>query len=697
MNLEQGNINRKSGLRVGLLVCCLFAVSGLHAQAGHALEANLPLVQRGYWHPDGQDFIAAKGTGRTTGHIATITVKNNTDRPFELPSAMFYIPMGNGYQGYVGRPAPGHSVPPGSTADVPVEGYCTTVRLPPVPEGTDLPPPEDWIVATGESGPVAIPTNDTAGPPGNALVPGTDTPLPRAVNVSDEPLTAVPLLLAAISEIERTTAELQESGDLVTPFAADPEREREAVNQQSFWIFAAELENEPYTKEEFTERLEAQYEDNTGVAIAAVPEEDQERVQQGADDFWAAFELVGAEAKVINVRPGAKSFGAAAGQPTADDKPSAAGAGATAEGQPLAQPAPPACESVKVINHTPRMVDVTIADSYGDDETRKKIADGIRAAVQSESNAYTADTPPSTAYAIWREDHIGGISSGYAKSVFLENSGQEWVWSTEAISAKAQGTGTHTLSFKHGPECSSVVGGSATMWIKASSEAFDPLENSIEYFRALDAAKEASVKFATRKLPPGISDGIEAGVDTITDPSSDTFASAMGGSTLTVGANKVQGEAKNEVVYKREDKEDKAIIGGGETIRKIGTRDHKPGSLTSRITANAELKAGAEGNGYAKSNLESMYGTLLVGVCECPNGIVWDFLTETSQLTQTDAARAAVERALEEMREATERIGEDIESGEQATDGETLSRRAEAELVRWAKSIGGDRFEESED
>lgn len=686
MNLDQGNINRKSGLRVGLLVCCLFAVSGLHAQ-----EARLPTVTEGYELPDGIQLNRPRGTGQTTGHIATLTIENNTDEAFELPPVIFYIPSDGRHQGYVGRPAPGHPIAPGATADVPVEGYCSTVRLPPVPDGADLPPPEDWIVAAGETGPVTIPPSETAGPPGNALVPGTDTPLPRAVSVNDEPLTAAPLLFAAIAEIEQATAEMQESGDMVTPFASDPEREREAVIQQTFWIFAAELENEPYTKEEFTERLEAQYESNTGVAIAEAPEEDQERVEQGADDFWGAFQVVGAAAKVINVKPGAS---ARAGTTT---RPENVADGATAEGQPLAQPAPPACKSMKVINHTPRMVDVTIADSYGDDETRKKIADGIRAAVHSESNAYTADTPPSTAYAIWREDHIGGISSGYAKSVFLENSGQEWVWSTEAISAKAHGTGTHTLSFKHGPECSSVVGGSATMWIKASSEAFDPLENSIEYFRALDAAKEASVKFATRKLPPGISDGIEAGVEAITDPSSDTFASAMGASTLTVGANTVQGEAKNDVVYKREDKEDKAIIGGGETIKKIGARDHKPGSLTSRITANAELKAGAEGNGYAKSNLESMYGTLLIGVCECPNGTVWDFLTETSQLTQTDAGRAAVERALKEMREATERIGEDIKSGEQATDGETLSRRAEAELVRWAKSIGGDRFEESED
>lgn len=691
------NVHTRPDMRLllaiaGIFIC--FLLLQQPAAGAQANEAMLPVVTQGYEVPEGIQLYRPRGTGRTTGHIATITVENNSDEAFELPSTMFYVPSGNsGIQGYVGRPVPGHSIAAGATADIPIEGYCSTVRLPPAPDGADLPPPQEWIVATGEMGPVTIAPGETARPPGKALVPGTDTPLPRAISQADEPLVAVPLLFAAITEIERATAKLQESGELVTPFAADPGREREAVNQQTFWIFAAELENEPYTREEFTERLEAQYESNTGVPITEAPEEDQERVQQGADDFWGAFTLVGAEAKVINVEGAAAG---AAAQGTQADPADDATAGAVAEGANTDEVVPPACESVKVVNHTPRAIDVTIADSYGDDETRKKITDGLRATIRSGSHAYTADTPPSTAYAIWWDDHIGGIASGYAKSVFLENGGQEWVWSTEAISAKAQGTGIHTLSFQHGPECSSVVAGAATMWLKASSDAFDPLENSIEYFRALDAAKELSVQFATRKLPPGISDGIEAGVDAITDPSSDTYASAMGASTLTVGARTVKGEARNNVVYKREDKEDKAIIGGGETIRKIGARDQKPRTLTSKIAANAELKAGAEGNGYAKSNLESVYGTLLVGVCECPTGIVWDFLTDTSQLTQTEAANEAVARAKKEMREATERIGADIGNGSQQTDGDSLSRRAEAELARWAKSIGGDRFEEAE-
>lgn len=677
---------------VAVAIACMLLNVPASLEAQSSADAQIPIVQQGYELPSGLTLLAARGTGRTTGHIAELSVENRSAEPIEVPPGVFFIPATGRFQSYVGRPQPAQPIPPGATVAVPVIGYCATVRLPPVPADTALPPPEEWFVATGETGPADIPPMENAGPPGNALVPGSDIPLPRAISVSNEPLVAAPLLIAALQEIEQATSDLQESGELVTPFSSNPERERQAVEQQVFWIFAAELENEPYTREEFTERLEAQYENNTGIPIGDASDADQQRVQQGADEFWGAFELVGLEAKVINV-----AGGAAAGEAQKDEVADEKARAAEGTGAAHAEVAPPACSFTRDINHSPRVANVTVADSYGDDESREEITAGIRAAVQSENNAYATATPPSTAYAIWREDHVGGISSGYAKSVFLQKNSQEWVWSTEALSVAAQGTGTHTLSAKHGAECKSLVAGSATLWLKASSDAFDPLENSIEYFRALDAAKEASVKFVTRKLPPGISDGIEAGVDAITDPASDTYASASGNATLTVGGKTDQGAAKNNVVYKREDKEDKAIIGGGESVKKLGATDARPGSLTSKITAGAEMKAGAEGNGYATANLESLYGTILVGVCECPTGTVWQTLTDTSLLIESDAAQAAVNRAEKEMDDASERINADLKSGAQKTDRASLEARVTAELERWAKSIGGDRFEESDE
>jgi hypothetical protein len=648
-----------------------------------------PPAQAGFPIPAGIQFISVKGTGRTTGYIANLSVKNTSSKPISLPTAAFYIPATGKYQSYVGRPGQTPAIPAGVTQTIPIYGYCGDVHKPPVPEGVDMPPPINWIVAGGPISNINIPPRAGAGAAGRAMVPGTDIGLPRAISGEHEPLLVAPLLLAAMTEIEKKTAELQASGDLHTPFSGNPEREREAVIQQTMWIYAAEVEGESYTKEDFTERMEQQYEDRSGVPITAAKAEDRERLQQGADDFWDAFELVGLEAKVINHPEPAAPAGTAA--PT-----EAKAAPVPGQAPPPEKVADDGCKGHKHIHHTDRLVDVKISDSYGNAEDRKKISDGIRESVASEESAYVTSTPPSTAYSIWRDDAIGGISSAYAKSVFLEKNDQEWVWSTEPLKTTAKGTGTHTLSYQPGPNCTAHVAGAALMWIKSSSEAFDPLANSIEVFRALDAVKELSVKYAIKKLPPGLDDAVEAGVDAITDPASDTYAAANGQTTLVVGGHSDGGISANRVVYKRKDKEDKAIIGGGATVKKFFASDVLPNSLTSKIDASVVMEAGATGNGFAKAYLESVYGTLLVGICECPSGTSYEILSDAQMFIRTDAAKGAVDVALRDMQAAVDRISKDIESGAQDTDRDKLKKRVEDELRSWGNSQAGERFQPKE-
>jgi len=261
--------------------------------------AGTAAARTGYALPDGVTVSKPVGTGRTTGHIADISVHNDGDAPIVFPAMPFYIPSSGQYQGYIGAPGKGTSVPPGTTVTVPIIGYCGDVRRPPVPAGEPLPPVSDWVVPGDPAAPVTVPPRSGTGGPGRALMPGTDTRLTRAVSPDAEPLVAAPLLFAAIKEIEAAFDRLRQGAAVATPFSANPEREREAVIQQTFWIYAAELEGNPYTREDFTRRLEAQYEQNSGISIAAAPAEDRARVRQGADDFWATFELVGAEAKVL--------------------------------------------------------------------------------------------------------------------------------------------------------------------------------------------------------------------------------------------------------------------------------------------------------------------------------------------------------------------------------------------------------------
>lgn len=79
-------------------------------------------------------------------------------------------------------------VPAGATVEIPVTGYCGDVRKPPIPEGEPAPGPADWIVVTDPVDAISIPPKAGAPATGRAMVPGTDTPVPRAISAAYEPL-----------------------------------------------------------------------------------------------------------------------------------------------------------------------------------------------------------------------------------------------------------------------------------------------------------------------------------------------------------------------------------------------------------------------------------------------------------------------------------------------------------------------------
>jgi len=304
--------------------------------------------------------VKATGTGRTTGHIANLTVHNPTDRPVSVqfgptapsapgtpPGTALFIPSSGQYQPYVIPYLPHVSVAPGETKTVPVQGFCVDVRMPPVPDGGGMPPVSAWV----SSGPlipepinppyspltVTVPTRaapslsealdilrtgakpkpkPTPGMPSPGhttldvdcpdgllaplpTIPGTDTPLPAPVPLDKYPAVAVPLLLDAIGRIARTYDDLQAQGAISTPFERDLNRQREAVIQQTFWKYAAALRGEPYEKQDFRANTIRQFEQNTGRTYAQTPQPQQEKMDKGVDGFWDSFEAVGAEAKIL--------------------------------------------------------------------------------------------------------------------------------------------------------------------------------------------------------------------------------------------------------------------------------------------------------------------------------------------------------------------------------------------------------------
>jgi hypothetical protein len=297
--------------------------------------------------PDSDDLIRVKGTGRTTGHIADITVSNPTSNPITIhigDGNPIFIPSNGREQSYVVPPIPPIQIDPGQTVTIPIDGYCADVRKPPVGVGENMPPISEWIGANPADRQIPPFTRSTDEPPReivniplqtapplsmvndilenipapsfpanwdcpdlpagtNVLIPGTDTPLRSPLSSTDNPELAVPVIIEALDRIIKATDDLIADGAITTPFSNTPVREREAVIQQTFWMFTSALEGNPYVKEDFSKKTIEQFETSTGRPVSSIPQTQRDQLEMGVDDFWNTFQAVGAEAKILPVVP----------------------------------------------------------------------------------------------------------------------------------------------------------------------------------------------------------------------------------------------------------------------------------------------------------------------------------------------------------------------------------------------------------
>ena len=291
--------------------------------------------------------IKATGTGNTTGHIATLSVTNSSSLPLKINEQVVYIPSDGAYQPYVAR-IPETTIPPKGTTDIPVNGYCADVHTPPVPNGTGMPPLDNWIPVGDASQPIPngttniipnptkpgftptdIPglinspgyTPDTPGAEGDIVTnwPGTDIPVGGVIDPKKYPEDFAPVIVDILDHIEIAADIILNNDEYPTPFANDPVKERESVIQQTFWIAIADITGDEYNYGDFTEKVYDQFQTTTGKSVAVLPMEQKEQVDTGIEDFWKVFTATGVEAKVISVSDQTKLID----QPSSD-----------AEGQP---------------------------------------------------------------------------------------------------------------------------------------------------------------------------------------------------------------------------------------------------------------------------------------------------------------------------------------------------------------------------
>lgn len=256
------NLIYKSRIAIFLIAACLLSSKSIMAQ----VEAMT---------------ITATGTGKTTGDIVALTIYNPTDKEVKESFGPYYIPSEGQYQPYLTMKSGPVTVPPGKTIHITLQGFCADITKPPAGEKDIFKPITTWIKAD---------QNITAPVP----------PFKTTINPDTNPEQAAPYLLKALEEISKAYDKLSKEGKITTPFSGNPEKEREAVIQQTFWIYTSEMRQKPYTKEQFSTRTYEQFEQKNSINPSTLPNDQKEKIDKGIDDFWNTFQAVGTEAKVLN-------------------------------------------------------------------------------------------------------------------------------------------------------------------------------------------------------------------------------------------------------------------------------------------------------------------------------------------------------------------------------------------------------------
>ncbi len=660
--------------------------------------------------------IKIVGTGQTTGHIATITVTNNSNTPYLfklgpaiIPTKEFKTESGlkksqpQMHTGNINR-----EIAPGETAEIPVTGFCLDVRKPALPAGEFFPPFDNWITAiptspepvnpgsfsdilpgdtlpsgyifqninnTGLNNPVPIPEPLY---PKKLTYPGTDKPFNYKIDISEHPEDAALVLFPMVNNIISTYDSLNNLDLISTPFSGNAEMQHDAVIQQTIWMATSILQGEPYSKEDFTKNMSTQFEESSGVKIEEAPDEQKKQFNQGIDQFWSTFELVGEKAKVINVEN-------------------------VTGNEPDLQ-----CEH-QVREEPGFQFDMKIADSWKDAEERRNIIREAQENIRGEGY-WTPDTSfyqqdagltqhPTSAAVFFNQNVIGGFASAYARAFLRTANGEtEWVGSTEPMTVNVNDSASVTMEVIPAPGWSSFVVGSSFVKLHASSSVFDAVagntQNGLNFLRVTKFAAKLSLQYliecgtgkTTQSFADYAKDAIkdefqsmaedavlnkitemaeeyfgdisqEAGltqdiIQNLTEPNlevllerllgvdipnlgeiidegldatlnlffvSNTYCSANGSLVVKIGTKNGGEMVHTRALYLRQKLEDNAVSGTGSDTKSFYVSDVQPNKITITTTGIASMMTQAKGNGSADAYIESTQIQVLVGVCKGPN------------------------------------------------------------------------------
>jgi hypothetical protein len=251
------------------------------------------------------------GTGKTTGVIMNMVVSNSTDQSLTLPDLKIIFPRVNDNQSYIGHfpediTTETLTIESGEIDTIAIIGECLDLRKYPLPDG-GLGPEVSTLITPTSTGTLPGPGDPlpdgftSIDPEDNDLIivnPSTGDPFLYKVDFGKaiEPVSS--LIFEIDYKLENTFEDLFDEG----AFEELPLPDSRIITefpQLCKWYTYAILQGEPYTIEEFSERLDSQLITQTGIQIEELPEETQTDWKQGKKSIFEMVTFVGKESKVV--------------------------------------------------------------------------------------------------------------------------------------------------------------------------------------------------------------------------------------------------------------------------------------------------------------------------------------------------------------------------------------------------------------
>jgi hypothetical protein len=222
-------------------------------------------------------------TGESIGPVGELDLTNPTDQNVKFTIDPGLITSHGKYQLYVIVEQIEVTIGPFESIKLPIIAICANDNLPPVPEGSEMPPKDTWI-----------PLDPNKEPPDVSIEPTIK------INIVNDPETALPYIHQAAERINDTVDRLSAEGELPkTPLSSNPENEKNSLKQQAFWDYTTRIQGRPSREDAFKTNAQEQLEETLGKPISDLPEKTQEQLGEGLTIIWETISFVGGEAKVF--------------------------------------------------------------------------------------------------------------------------------------------------------------------------------------------------------------------------------------------------------------------------------------------------------------------------------------------------------------------------------------------------------------